>query len=122
MFGRALNSRRRELEMTFAALAERSGLSLPTVQRILAGKQEPNSGHLRSLAEAMGMELMLVPKVRPAQMKLAQARANARRLVAMTQANAALEAQAVGQKMRQELVDRTVQELLAKPRQLLWSS
>ena len=122
MFESILNSRRIELDMTFAVLAERSGLSLPTVQRILAGKQEPTSGHLNALAEAMGMALKLVPKVRPTQLKLRQAQAKAQRLVALSQGTAALEAQAVGQKTRKNLVKETVQQLLAKPKQLLWSN
>ena len=36
---RSLNRRREQLGMTLGALAERSGFSLPTVQRILAGDQ-----------------------------------------------------------------------------------
>jgi transcriptional regulator with XRE-family HTH domain len=121
MFGQILNTRRIELDMTFAALAERSGLSLPTVQRILADKQEPTANHLKALAEAMGMALEVIPKVPSSKLKLQQAHAKARRLVAMSQATAALEAQAVGQKAVKSLVDQTVQELLAKPKRLLWS-
>ena len=122
MFGRVLNSRRKELDMTFAALAERSGLSLPTVQRILAGKQEPTSVHLKSLAEAMGMALVVMSKVNPTKLKRQQAQAKARRLVGLSQGTAALEGQAVGQKTLDKLVDQTARELLARPKQLLWSS
>jgi transcriptional regulator with XRE-family HTH domain len=36
---RQLNDRRKELGMSFAALAQRSGVPLPTVQKILYGNE-----------------------------------------------------------------------------------
>jgi len=69
----------------------------------------------------MGMEMSLQAKIPAIQMKQMEAHAKARRLVALSQGNAALEAQAVGERTKQQLIEQTAAHLLAHPKRLLWS-
>jgi transcriptional regulator with XRE-family HTH domain len=110
---------RRKLGMSRAILARRSGVSLPTVTRILSGKD--TSAHYRNvlaIAVALGVDFRIdvdVEKVRER-----QARKKARRLVGDVQGTSALEGQAVDRKTYLEMVRRTCHELLAGPRRRLW--
>ena len=52
----SLNSRRRELGMSYSALAELSGVSQPALQRMLTGKVDgPSLTSIASVARALGM-------------------------------------------------------------------
>lgn len=117
-----LESRRRELGLSQSALAERSGVSLPTVQRILSGHSAAASfENTVAIAQAVGMQLDAVP-IFPAQEILEQqARKKAERLVDMVQGTSALEAQAVSARHLGQMVKKTVQELLAGSRRRLWA-
>ena len=117
-----LESRRRELGLSQSALAERSGVSLPTVHRILSGHSPAASfENTVAIAHAMGMQLDAVP-ILPAQEILEQqARKKAERLVGMVQGTSALEAQAVSARHLGQMVKKTVQELLAGSRRRLWA-
>ena len=117
-----LESRRRELGLSQSALAERSGVSLPTVQRILTGHSPAASfENTVAIAEAVGMQLDAIP-ILPAQEILElQARKKAERLVGMVQGTSALEAQAVSARHLGQMIKKTVQELLAGSRRRLWA-
>ena len=117
-----LESRRRELGLSQSALAERSGVSLPTVQRILSGHSAAASfENAVGIAQAMGMQMDVVP-IFPAQEILEQqARKKAERLVGMVQGTAALEAQAVSSWHIGQMINKTVHELLAGSRRRLWT-
>lgn len=117
-----LESRRRELGLSQSALAERSGVSLPTVHRILSGHSPAASfENTVAIAQAMGMQLDVVP-IFPAQEILEQqARKKAERLVGMVQGTSALEAQAVSARHLGQMIKKTVQELLAGSRRRLWA-
>jgi transcriptional regulator with XRE-family HTH domain len=115
-----LNNRRKELGMSFAALADRSGVPLPTVQRILYGsEQRPDFFKVAAIAKALGITLTMT--MIPAQeFRRQQAEHKAHQLVSMTQATSALEAQAVPE-IVPDLTARTVSELLAGSRFELWN-
>ena len=117
-----LESRRRELGLSQSALADRCGVSLPTVQRILSGHGPAASfENTVAIAQAMGMQLDAVP-ILPAQEILEQqARKKAERLVGMVQGTSALEAQAVSARHLGQMIKKTVQELLAGSRRRLWA-
>ena len=117
-----LESRRRELGLSQSALAERSGVSLPTVQRILTGHSPAASfENTVAIAQVMGMQMDVVP-IFPAQEILEQqARKKAERLVGMVQGTSALEAQAVSARHLGQMIKKTVQELLAGSRRRLWA-
>lgn len=123
-----LDARRRALGMTFPALAERSGVSEPTVKRILGGLGGAVGGvggasfaHVAAVAEALGMPLTAEPVDADA-MRLAAAREKAERIARLVQGTSALEAQAVDEAEYRRLVERSVHELLAGPPRRLWSA
>ena len=117
-----LESRRRELGLSQSALAERCGISLPTVQRILSGHNPAASfDNTVAIAVALGMMLDAVP-ITPAQELLEQqARKKAERLVRMVQGTSAWEGQGVSARHIGQMVKKTVQELLAGSRRRLWA-
>lgn len=117
-----LERRRRELGLSQSALAERCGVSLPTIHRILAGHSPAASFETAvAIAQAMGMQFDVVP-VAPIQEVLEQqARKKAERLVSMVQGTAALEAQAVSSRHIGQMIQKTIRELLAGSRRRLWA-
>ncbi len=117
-----LESRRRELGLSQSALAERCGISLPTIQRILTGHSLAASFETTvAIAQAMGMQFDVVP-IFPAQEILEQqARKKAERLVGMVQGTSALEAQAVSSRHVGQMIRKTIHELLAGSRRRLWA-
>ncbi len=117
-----LESRRRELGLSQSALAERCGVSLPTIQRILTGHSPAASFETTVvIAQTMGMQFDVVP-IFPAQEILEQqARKKAERLVGMVQGTSALEAQAVSSRHLGQMIKKTIHELLAGSRRRLWA-
>lgn len=116
-----LNERRKELGMSYAALAQRSGVSQPTVKRMLQGQSASASyANVVAVADALGVSLELrdrdVDEVREE-----QARKKAQRVAKMVQGTSALEGQAVDGGTYNRLVDRSYHELLAGSRRRLWS-
>ena len=117
-----LESRRRELGLSQSALAERSGVSLPTVQRILSGHSSAASfENVVGIAQAMGMQMDVVPIFPAHEILEQQARKKAERLVGMVQGTSALETQAVSSWHIGQMINKTVHELLAGSRRRLWA-
>ena len=108
--------------MPYPALAQRSGVSEPTVKRVLAGRiAEASFGNVVAIAEALGMPLMADPI--DAEDLLEQvAREKAVRVAQLVQGTSALEAQAVDSDQYRKLVEQSMHELLTGSRRLLWSS
>src|SRR5438552_2994428 len=117
-----MEARRRELGMTRSILAERSGVSLPTLVRVLSGKQ-PNAafGKVRSIAEALGMTIALHSCADPDDLLKSQARRKADVLVGTVQGTSGLEGQALPKRALERMKQRTVHELLSGSRRNLWS-
>lgn len=117
-----LENRRRELGLSQSVLAERSGVSLPTIQRILSGHHPAASfENTLAIAQALGMQLEAVPVIPAEEVLEQQARKKAERLVRMVQGTSALEAQGVSARHVGQMVKKTVQELLAGSRRRLWA-
>jgi transcriptional regulator with XRE-family HTH domain len=117
-----LNSRRIELGMSFLALANRSGVSLPTVQRTLAGEHVAASfASVVALSEALGMEFSLAPRVTAHAFTETRAQEKAERLVRIVQGTAGLEGQAVDAEKRKELVDNALHCMMQGSRRKLWT-
>ena len=120
---RSLNRRREQLGMTLDALAERSGVSLPTVQRILAGDQPRASlPSVLALADALEMRLDLKPRSDADELLDREARRKAERLVGMVQGSAALEGQGLDEATRERMIQRTVHELRAGSKRRIWAA
>jgi transcriptional regulator with XRE-family HTH domain len=117
----ALESRRKQLGLTYAALARRSKVSQPTVVRILSGRHPQASFHnVAAIAEALGLSIAFTPIATVSEMRRQQARAKARKLVSLVQGTSGLEAQAVDAQQLEELTEQATIDLLAGSRLKLW--
>ena len=122
-----LERRRDRLGMSKADLSRRAGLSLPTIHRILSGRDKrARSDTLSAVAAALGVEVRLSdsPYVYESSevsaFRQAQARAKAMRLARLVQGTMALEAEAVGTDVLEEMEEHNVHALLAGPGRRLW--
>jgi transcriptional regulator with XRE-family HTH domain len=118
----SLNVRRQELVMSYAALAQRSGISMPTVVRALSGTS-PNTSFASvvAIAQALGIRVELTLETPAADLRERQAEQKARRLVGMVQGTSALEAQAIDGDELRAMTRQTAHELLAGSARRLWS-
>jgi transcriptional regulator with XRE-family HTH domain len=114
--------------MTKRALAARAGVSLPTVNRILSGKEKRLMiGNVEAIAKALGVVIRLgaatgVDEIENAfELREKQATKKAKRLVRMVQGTMGLEAQAVDNSVLDQMVRQTVCELLAGSSRRLWN-
>lgn len=115
-----LNNRRRRLGMSFRALAARSGVSEPTVKRVLRGDEHNASiSTVLAIARALGIDLRLEEED-IGEMKAREARRKAEWVARMVQGTSGLEAQAVDERTLREIIEKTVHELLAGPARRLW--
>ena len=116
-----LELRRKRLGMSRRILAERTGLGIATVTRILTGRGDLRLQTLLRLAETLGMDVTVSNRDRARDMRDRQARAKAHRLVGITQGSSALEGQAVDAKAVRRMEREIADELLVGPRIRLWS-
>jgi transcriptional regulator with XRE-family HTH domain len=117
-----LDQRRRDLGLSYDMLSKRSGVSRPTVQRILSGRQAAASfSNILAIAESLGLALRFDSKVAPHALKREQAERKAKRLVALVQGTSGLEGQAVDRETVESMVEQTTHELLAGSKRRLWS-
>lgn len=114
-----LERRRREIGMSQAAIAKRSGVSLPTVQRILSGNHPTASfASVLAISDAVGIEIEMKSDHEFTKEVATQ---KARRLVGTVQATSGLAGQALEPHQLNELVDSAVHTLMAGPRRKLWA-
>ncbi len=110
------------LGMSCPLLALRSGVSLPTVQRILRdGGEHATYASLRAVAQALGMDFELRNTCDAQAFAERQAQAKTEVIARMVQGTSALESQAVDSGTYRQMVSQTVHELMAGPRRRLWS-
>ncbi len=76
---------------------------------------------MQSLAETLGMTLDLRSITDPEDLREQQARKKAERLMKMVQGTSALEAQAIDPEKYEQMLRRSVHELLAGPSRKLWT-
>jgi transcriptional regulator with XRE-family HTH domain len=118
-----MERRRKMLGISRPCLAQRSSVSLPTVNRILSGGGDRASyRNLRALARALGMDFELRSTASPQEFAERQAQNKAQAIARMVQGTSALEAQAVDTDTYQQIVSQTTHELMAGSRRRLWSS
>ncbi len=117
-----LDERRRELGMSYELLSKRCGVSRPTVQRILSGKNVSASfANIVAIAESLGLGVRFESIVDAGELKRKQAYRKASKLVGLVQGTSGLEGQAVDAKAVKSMVEQTTHELLAGSKQKLWS-
>jgi transcriptional regulator with XRE-family HTH domain len=118
----SLEKRRQELGMSMAALAQRAGISLRTVQRVLAGEADAaNLRTIAAIADALDADLLLQPRTTVRAVRLRAARRKAKRLAALVQGTSALEDQAADPETIREIEDRITHGLLAGSPRRLWN-
>ena len=117
-----LDERRRQLGMSCEVLAERCGASSRTIRRLLRGQaQSARMATVAAIAEALGADLGLIRKRSIGAVRNSQAKAKARKIVAMAQANAALEGQGVSGKIRKLAEQKVAAGLLSGTNVRLWA-
>lgn len=119
---RLLDNRRRELGMSYAALAKRSGVSMATVVRILSGNHlEASFRNVAGIADALGVRINFAGTVAVRKLRHKRAQEKARKLVGLVQGTSGLEGQAVGNGVLAEMTRDATVELLAGSKRNLWS-
>ena len=117
-----LDERRRQLGMSCEVLAERCGASSRTIRRLLRPEAESaRIATVAAMAEALGADIGLVRKRRITAVRNSQAKAKAKRIVAMAQANAALEGQGVSGEIRKLAEQDLTARLLSSTNIRLWA-
>jgi transcriptional regulator with XRE-family HTH domain len=108
--------------MSVAALAERSGVSMPTVKRILGGQiGEASFAKVAAIVQALGVSIDL-DETDADELCRRQARLKAEQIARLVQGTSALESQAVDSETYNRLVEKSYHELLAGSRRRLWST
>lgn len=121
VFQSNLDRRRRQLGMSQSQLASRAGVSISTVRRVLANHRDARFESVARVARALGFCVDLMPEHDVREMRQNEARRKAERLVRMVQGSSGLEGQAVDDDAIDEMIARTVHELLAS-RKRLWAA
>ena len=117
-----LDMRRRELGLSRAALAHASGVSLPTVNRILSGQHSQASwSNILSIARTLGLNVEFKPVAEVQQVREHQAQIKAEQLIQMVQSTSALEGQAMDAASLEQMKSKTIHELLAGSNRTLWA-
>ena len=107
--------------MSMAALAKRSGVSLPTVTRILSGHHSTaNFESIVAISNALG--IAVEPKEEKSAYDFVREGAleKARRLVRLVQGTSGLEGQAVDAAKIDELIDTALCKLMTGSKRRLW--
>ena len=109
--------------MSRTALARRSGVSLPSVNRMLNdGIDRTAVSNVRAVAAALGMEMTIVPTCSSLEWQEKEARAKAKKIVKLVQGTSALENQAVDEPTLHDMTKKTVFELMSGSKRRLWST
>jgi len=117
-----MQRKRKSLRMSYQSLAVRSGVSQPTVQRILcSGGEHASYANIQAVATALGMRLELKNVCDEHDFAEQQALDKAKAIVGMVQGTSALESQAMDDDTYQQMIKQTVHELMAGPRRRLWN-
>ena len=117
----SLKSRRLSLGMSYSVVAARSGVSEPTVKRILGGRiAEASFANVVAVAQALGASLG-VEGIAPEELCRQQARRKAEQVARLVQVTSALESQAVDAAAYSQLVERSYHQLMAGSKRRLWS-
>lgn len=112
----------RQLGMTYPVIARRSGISLPTVKRIMGGRyKDAQLASIEAIARAVGMSLHSAVDTDADTMRLRQAEKKAEKIARQVQATSALEAQGVDSATLKSIRNKIVHELLTGAKMNLWA-
>lgn len=117
-----LNIQKAHLGMSVAVIAQRSGVSAPTVTRILSGKHpSAHFDHVMAIADVLGVDINVRGTQDPEVMKRRQAMQKAQYIMKLVRGNSALEATETSQEAYQRMLNKTVNELMAGSNRALWA-
>ena len=117
-----MERRRKALGISRQLLARRSGVSLPTVTRILSKSVENSTfANLKSVAHALGMDLEIKNTTNDQEFAERQAYSKAKIIACLVQGTSALESQAVDNETYNQIISQTTHELMSGSRHRLWS-
>lgn len=117
----SLRSCRVSLGMSCALVAARSGLTVPTVKRILGGQADTASfASVVAIAEALGASLR-IDEIDIEELCRQQARHKADKIARLVQGTSALAGRAVDAAAYNRLVERSFHDLLTGSMRRLWS-
>jgi transcriptional regulator with XRE-family HTH domain len=117
-----IERRRKALGISRQLLAQRSGVSLPTVNRILSSSVENSTfANLKSVAYALGMDFEIKYLSDEQDFAEQQAQTKAETIARMVQGTSGLESQAMDNDTRKQVVRQTVHKLMAGSRHRLWN-
>lgn len=117
-----LNIQKKRLGMSNGVIAQRSGVSEPTVTRILSGQHSSaHFDHVLAIASILGIDLAIGRIEDPEVMKREQAEEKAEQIMRLVRGNSALEATEIGPEAFQHMRNKTVNELLVGSKRALWA-
>lgn len=107
--------------MSVPALAALSGVSEPTIKRMMSGRMEGATFfNVQRVLTALGVRLT-AESIDPDDLRSEQARKKAEAVARIVQGTSALEGQAVDSSIYKRLIERSYHELLAGSSRRLWS-
>lgn len=116
-----LNRQKKQLGITNGYLAQKTGLSIPTVQRILANKDHSvELAGLLSIADILGIDITASVSRSAQDMLKEKANNKAEKLLQLVRGNSALEGNEIDLGTYQDLLQRTVDDLLKGSKRALW--
>ena len=114
-----MKRQKKALGMTNAVIASRSGLSEPTVVRILSGHAGAHFDHVLAIAKVLGVDLN-ARTTDPEKILKRQAHYKAEMIMRLVRGNSALEATETDAGAYRSMLRKTVRELLGGSRRALW--
>lgn len=116
-----LKLQKKYLGVGCAVIAQKSGVSEPTINRILSGKHpSAHFSHVLAIAEVLGVDLGARAKD-PELMKREQATKKAKQIMRLVRGNSALEGTATSNDAYKRMINKTVSELMAGSTRALWA-
>lgn len=117
-----MNIQKKELGISNAVIADKSGVSEPTVARILSGKNpSAHFDHVLAIANILGVDINVRGAQDPTIMKREQAKKKAEKIMKLVRGNSALEATETSREAYQRMLNKTVEELMAGSKRALWA-
>ncbi len=121
-FSHILNERRKRLGMPYKAVADRTGLSWGTVQRVFSGGKNVSLENFIAIANTLGLTFTLTGSVQQEKELIRkQAEVKANLLSDLVQGTSALEAQAVSSETVHQAKKELMYNLINGSKRRLWT-
>src|SRR5262249_10658901 len=105
-----------------AAIAQRTGISLPTVQRFFAGNGKLSFETVEKITNALGMSLSLKEELPEEELIIQRAKIKAHELAKMVQATSSLEKQGLNRSELEIIEKGILRDLLKGSKRNIWNN